>query len=812
MNRKIGRKILYVVLGLFFLYLLLLLGLTIYVHTNKAEIISTIKADLRQNIQGNINIKDADVSIWRSFPKIEVALKDVSITDSVYHAPFLKMQEIDVSVGLIDILGKQTDISRVKLTNGLVHVFTDTSGYTNSYVVTAKKTLTNNTKSNANSLFVDEVIFENIHIVSENKRQQKRFDLQFAEMDADIEKKDSLLLITMKENCFVKGLGFDLSRGSFINNQTLEATWNIKINTNEPSISFDETNVSFNRHPFKLQGTFYLNTSSPHFNLSVKTDQISYQQATQLLPQNVQRTLKVINLSKPLNVAVTLNGSLAPETNPVVIAKWATEKNIITTPVVSFANCSFNGSYTNEKVKGQPVTDENSEIIFDNFLGDWGNINLAGRDITITNLTTPVIKFEFISKCNFKQLDETLGLNTIRFLSGDAKVYFRYNGLLLTDALQINKLTLSMQLQNGSVEYEPRALVFTNCNGEILLSQDFLQINNLNCNLKENHFLVNVAGSNISNLSSKDSGKASLICSVYTPSLNLADFSNLFADEVQTAKEKSNTKQSTFVVSNIDDVLEQGSLQLDLKADTMLFNKFNSQHAQAQLLFESNDWQIQQASVEHAGGKIILKAKVTQANASNHQANLSAQLQNVDIKKLFYAFNNFGQQGIEYQNLQGKVNSNATVNFNLDNKGKVISRTLQGTVDFSIKNGALINYEPIERVQQYVFQDRDFKHIEFAELKDKLDINKTEIHINRMEIESSVLTAFIEGNYSLQNNTDLSIQVPLKNFGLRPDDFKPTNKGSHSKPGASIYLRARPDKDGNIKVGLDLFGKFRNKN
>lgn len=78
-----------------------------------------------------------------------------------------------------------------------------------------------------------------------------------------------------------------------------------------------------------------------------------------------------------------------------------------------------------------------------------------------------------------------------------------------------------------------------------------------------------------------------------------------------------------------------------------------------------------------------------------------------------------------------------------------------------------------------------------------------------MQIESTVLTLFIEGVYSLRGNTDISIQIPLSNLRKRDEDYKLDNKGGEAKGGASIFVRGTPGEDGKIKFKLDIFRKFR---
>ena len=97
--------------------------------------------------------------------------------------------------------------------------------------------------------------------------------------------------------------------------------------------------------------------------------------------------------------------------------------------------------------------------------------------------------------------------------------------------------------------------------------------------------------------------------------------------------------------------------------------------------------------------------------------------------------------------------------------------------------------------------------IRFAELKDRFNIDGTSIKVNSLEIQSTVLSMFIEGIYDLKTGPDLSILVPLSNLKKRGDDFELVNKGTDSKKGLSVHLRARNGDDGKVKIVWDPFKK-----
>ena len=79
-----------------------------------------------------------------------------------------------------------------------------------------------------------------------------------------------------------------------------------------------------------------------------------------------------------------------------------------------------------------------------------------------------------------------------------------------------------------------------------------------------------------------------------------------------------------------------------------------------------------------------------------------------------------------------------------------------------------------------------------------------------MEISSTAVIMYVEGTYSFVNNTDLSIQIPLLRQKKGTDEA-PQKKGNTAKGGPSIFLRAKDDQDGKLKINYDLLGRFRSK-
>jgi hypothetical protein len=181
-------------------------------------------------------------------------------------------------------------------------------------------------------------------------------------------------------------------------------------------------------------------------------------------------------------------------------------------------------------------------------------------------------------------------------------------------------------------------------------------------------------------------------------------------------------------------------------------------------------------------------------------------LKNVNVSKIFYGFNSFGMRSLTDKNIGGTLTADITLQGGLTTKAEIEQDELKGFVKFNLENGELIHFEPVQKISQTVFKNRDFSDIQFADLHDLLEIDGENVTINRMEIHSTVLTMFVEGIYNMKSGPDLSVQVPLSNLKANKDSVL-VNKGISSKTGVSARLRLQRGSDGKIKVSWDPFNK-----
>ena len=421
-SKKTWRRIARVVIVVLSLYLLFLAGLSIYISSSKERLIKFLTDRMRETILGELKIDKADITVWQSFPKLGISLTNVTISDSFYHRPFLSAKEITAKIGFLDLVGSRLKINSVEIRDAVLHTFTDTSGYTNSYVLRRQN---KPRRKNSKPVVFSNIELENVTAISENAIKKKRYELLIKEADADIQMQGAGYNIELEEDLVIRGLGFYLPKGSWLENQRIQATWKLRFDTSGNILSFDDTKVKIQGHPFTIKGAFFMNEPA-HFHIEASTTDISYEAALAILKSTTRQKINKIQLSKGLDAKIMIDGALAYRSLPLVRVDFTTKNNDVTTPVVGLNDCTFSGNFINDVNPDSPRTDNNSRVTIYSLESKWGDINLKAQNIAVTNLLQPVIQFQFYSECTLPQLDEQLSSSTIRFINGDAKLYLSY--------------------------------------------------------------------------------------------------------------------------------------------------------------------------------------------------------------------------------------------------------------------------------------------------------------------------------------------------------------------------------------------------
>ncbi len=775
-----------------------IIALTIVIQVKKDDILASVNKEISEKVKGKVSIGNMDVSLFRHFPSVSVLMENVVLGDSMlqlHHQPLLQMKEITVDIKWAALFNVVDKIKRITATEGKIVIFTDTSGYTNKYIFKNEPGKKSNTASVIPDIVLKKVEFLMYDLIQEKKQHFQVNHFELSEDSNDNFEAD----IDLKVNAMI----FNSKKGSFLRDKNIKGKFSFQ-KSEEGLFSFGNIRLNIQDHPFYLSGKFLTKAEGQPFELKVSTEKILYNDIRKLLPEKVSAALAIADADQPLNVKAEIFGTLK-KGRPLVNVSWQTPNTNLKTPLQNFDSASFSGTYTNEVTKGLPRSDPNSRIIISNFKALWKGMPVESKKMEILNLKAPVLTCDIVSGFPLSKLNESAGIQSFLFQKGTCAIQIGYSGPLINNNNENSIVNGAIHFIDGQMLYVPRNVLVQNFIGDIIIRNSDVFLKGLKIKLMDQLISIEGNAKNLISMMNTDPGNAVIDFLISSGSLDLRKFTYFFQSRKAV---KSQGSSINSLLSRIDEVLEKGKLNIRLLAGKIRYKNFDASDVQADLSLFTDKYIVREIKMKHAGGDMLVKGDLTSAG-KNFNAALHFNMKNMQVTKLFHSFDNFGQDAVTSKNLEGKLSVNADATLMLNDKGEIVPSSINSQVNFILQNGLLQNFEPVKKMQKFVFKNRNFDTIRFADLQNVLEIRQKQIHINRMEIRSSVLSMYVQGVYANDGSTDISIQLPLSNLVKNKNQLNLVNLGNQKSGGTSIFLRGRPGSDGSIDFKLDLFNRFK---
>ncbi len=162
-----------------------------------------------------------------------------------------------------------------------------------------------------------------------------------------------------------------------------------------------------------------------------------------------------------------------------------------------------------------------------------------------------------------------------------------------------------------------------------------------------------------------------------------------------------------------------------------------------------------------AGGQVRLNGDLNGSSKRKLYFNPNMSFQNVDLDKLMFKFENFGQDHLVSEQLHGRISGRLYGQIHIHPDLVPIIDDSEVHLDLEVVQGQLINYGPMMYFSDY-FQDKNLKKVSFDTLVNHIDITKGKLSIPKMLINSSLGFIELSGKQDMDFNFDYYLRIPLK--------------------------------------------------
>jgi hypothetical protein len=152
---------------------------------------------------------------------------------------------------------------------------------------------------------------------------------------------------------------------------------------------------------------------------------------------------------------------------------------------------------------------------------------------------------------------------------------------------------------------------------------------------------------------------------------------------------------------------------------------------------------------------------------------------------------NFNQTVLQDENIDGNLTSTIQFKANINDSLLIDMNSIHADIQFTLTNGALIDFEPAMNIKNILLRNRNFKHIRFSTIKNQFKIRGKYINIPRMAIASNIIDVYVQGNIKMGDSIDLLLQVPLSNLRRRDKNYVPQELANDATIGKHIPIRIK---------------------
>lgn len=771
------------IIGIIFLLLIVLLAsVFILLAVYKKELAGVLIGNLKINYGLTLKVQDVDVSLFNNFPQASVKLKGVFLNSDLHpdKKPLLTAKSIALSINLQKLLKKEFEVNAISVNDASVNLVKNSDGSKNFEFTNQNSTQT--VKANALTFNIRKIALSNTTFSFSNKEKGQVIDLTFVDNTIGLKKHPEGFKIDLNGTLNVAGLLFNPAKGAFLKNTVAEVNINAIWFTHSKSVFVHvPSTITIDKTDYEANAFIQLGEEKK-LALKINAKAISYQKTARLLNTKIQHTLSNFTVTKPFDASVLVIAALGVKQDPIILVNVKSRDNDITigNSKIPYSNVSFNGTILSLDSSFTKGNEEKARVIFSPVKGNVYDVPFTAA-IRVTNFTDPFIN---ISASLFIDAAKAQLLASDEFdLKGTCVANVSYSGSthklnkeeFLNEDMKLNAVLV---FKNFSYKEHHKPYVYT-VNGKTRLT---------NTELKFNQLKLKTDGGDVA-LDGKVNYFAQYVLGLTNDlKINLTATTGRFIlDPFLKKSNKPITAQSARASKKAVKQLNKESnfeFSVLLKAQKMLVRKVIAENAVIDLFYKNSLLNIRSLSVNTCDGKLTAKATVDKLETIKAELNLD----NINVTELFEQFENFGQQAIQSKQLKGKISVNAKFDTKLDENMQIIPSTMGGIVKLKLKEGHLLNYEPLQNISNFVFHNRDFNDVTFSEMHETFRINGYEMDIEELEIASNILNLFVQGTYNFKSLSNINLVIPWSNLKRRGKNYIPKSSGQSAEDTKGLKL------------------------
>jgi hypothetical protein len=487
-------------------------------------------------------------------------------------------------------------------------------------------------------------------------------------------------------------------------------------------------------------------------DLAVKGDDIDLAAALSLLPSSFTSDISSLESTGEFYIDGTIKGLMGDSATPDVFTKFGINSGTLGRKggAAELNNISMDGVFSNAK--------GNDGIQINSFKASSEKSKFTGSFL-LKNFDRPKYTTKLSGHIDLAELQSVLAIDTIETASGILDLAFEASGSpakgssLTARDFRAFKTSGSAIFTGGVLKLRGQSFAVDSINGKLEFDGNNVNAEGFTFRAGNSDLAMNASIKNL--LGYLFTEKESLDINGKLVSKNLDLNALLNSEKAQT--EKSADTAYRLVMP------ERLRLYLSTTIDHVLFRKFEANDLTGTVRLNNQRLIADPISFRSMDGSISGSGMIDGAREDSLLITCNAEIASVNIYKLFYQMENFGQEDdttITYNNVRGNLTSHVNFASLWGNDLNVNEKKIYTDADITITNGELLNFKPLESLSRFIKLD-ELKAIKFKSLHNNIEIKNRVISMPKMEINSSAINLTMSGTHDFDNMVDYHFIVDM---------------------------------------------------
>lgn len=731
----------------------LCISLALSVLLFKERIIAQFIREANKNLNTPVKIAEMDISVFSSFPHIDIVLKDVYIEDSHEGSyPLLTASEIRCQLNPVQVWKGNYTIKGLSITNSETSFKINKAGENNYTILkpgNKKSTDGSSMKFELNDVRLEKT---KVHYIDINADEHLTFLSE--ELLASIHSANDIYDIEADGELTTEKIS--VNGNSFLAGKSFKITSELSYDDAQRSLTIRPSTLRIRNSSFSVSGAYEWKKKNI-IDITTQGTETDIQTLLSLLNESVAKKFQKYRSKGNVYFTARLNGEISRNVSPSINIDFGFKDATLYNPDSrsEIRGASMEGSF----VSAQILKIESATLNLKDIKGKLNDEPFTA-DFQLRNFRDPSVRCSFDGRVDAKSLLDFYPVKNLKDLSGSLLANVKFDGKvgLLKKRATAQRVSTegTIELENIGLTYGTDNVRLQNLRGNMQFNNIDLALSNVSGKIGNSDFLLNGFFKNIITFILFDNQPIGIETDLKSGFLDVDElFAMGFGQPSQNSGESKKNQYEFKISRNIN-------LNFNCDVKALRYKRFHATDLKGDLLVKNEMAVSRNIRFNSMGGDMSFTGIVDAKNNKAIDVVSSFRLNGINVDSVFYVFENFDQNFIVDKHLKGKAFADVSLEFTLNQNLRLYQETLTSDISTSIKGGELNNFEPMKKLNKYL-NDEGLGKLRFSEIKNDIHIENKTVYIPQMEVRTNVTSIKISGTHTFDQRIDYRLIAPLRN-------------------------------------------------